>query len=298
MQRLALLDHLARAHLGNTPVQGQLQRRRTPRLRAQAIVLAWFSLGVLASGGIGFGAVIGLRAVADGKVPISWTAWLGAPAVASPAPSIEPAADHGWTTYHVAIERNPSAPGTSPGTHVPLPLQLSGSDDPAVEVLLGLPVGVRPSRGEMRGETTWLLKRADLDGLLLELDTVAPAAFDVRIVVLAPAGLTAASSVVHVLLVDVAPRKQAAGGRTDEPLQVAAQDKSDGPFTDVAKSPPARTGDKDVPPQRRVASAKADPGGARTWPEGAYGLGAMPREGERQTWWEMPPSWSPFQDRP
>jgi hypothetical protein len=54
---------------------------------------------------------------------------------------------------------------------------------------------------------------------------------------------------------------------------------------------------KVVQPRRadaRSAGAKSLPG-ARPWPEGASGLGAIPRDAEQQPRWSLPPpSWSPF----
>jgi hypothetical protein len=71
-----------------------------------------------------------------------------------------------------------------------------------------------------------------------------------------------------------------------------------------ARPPLARGDDKggSPPGKQRTVTAKADTTGARTWPGGALALGAVSREPERQSWWQMPPpGWSPFlvgQERP
>jgi hypothetical protein len=68
---------------------------------------------------------------------------------------------------------------------------------------------------------------------------------------------------------------------------------------DVGRKPPAGAVAKAVRPppgraEQKPAGARKAPD-ARTWPEGASGLGAVSREPERQLWWSMPPpDWVPF----
>jgi hypothetical protein len=91
MHRLDFMQHLAleaaaRAE-GRMPgalvVYRPLPPPRPPRLSAQAIVLTWFSLGVLTSGAIGAGTFLGLRAIADGGPLMTWAAWAKPPSAAS-----------------------------------------------------------------------------------------------------------------------------------------------------------------------------------------------------------------------
>jgi hypothetical protein len=304
MQRLDMMQHLA--HAANAQAKGQPNRKSRPRGArrcAHVIVLTWFSLGVIASGAMGAGAVVGLRTLAAVAPPV-----VGAPAVASWS---HPRAD--WDTVHVAIDR-------SRRERAPLVLQVSGADDGAFDVVMhGLPSGVRPSRGAPIGEGTWALKPADLDGLYLTLDGTVPDAFDVKIAVLTSPGIATAGSIVQVRLVEMAPATQAAvtvgmpAPLSPPPPPLAYAGMSDGPGADAARlaaastPAPARTagtrgGDKaGAQSVRRVGPVVASTG--KTWPEGAYGLGAIPREPEGNTsWWQMPPpSWSPFlvgQERP
>jgi hypothetical protein len=312
MQRLELMQHLALAAYGQPPPR-QMAQRGVSR-GARIVVLAWFSFGVLASGAMGAGAIVGLRTLAAGAPPV-----VGAPAVASWS---HPRAD--WDTVHLVIDR-------SQRTRVPLALQVTGMDDGAFDIVMhGLPAGVRPSRGAPIGEATWVLRPTDLDGLYLTLDSTVPDAFDAKIAVLTSPGVVTAGSIVQVRLVEMAPATHAAVtvGRAASPSSLAHVGMSDGPGADDAArtaptSTPApaprtvtpRSGDKagGQPTQRRtgpvVAGTAASSGrpvgsAGRTWPEGAYGLGAAPREPEQETsWWQQmpPPSWSPFlvgQERP
>jgi len=297
MQRLELMQHLARAANGQTSPQS---RPRGARRGAHVIVLAWFSFGVIASGAMGAGAIVGLRTFADGAPPA-----LGAPAVASWS---HPRAD--WDTVHVAIDRSQRA-------RAPLSLHVTGAGPGAFEIVMhGLPAGVRPSRGAPIGEATWVLRPTDLDGLYLTLDSTVPDTFDVKIAVLTSPGIATAGSIVQVRLVDVAPTPQAAVtvGAPASLSPLAHVGIPGGPGADTARSAPAsapasaraataRSGDKagGQTAQRRTGPAVASTG--RTMPEGAFGLGATPREPESSTsWWQMPPpTWSPFlvgQERP
>ena len=74
-------------------------------------------------------------------------------------------------------------------------------------VLRDVPAAARLSRGERRDESTWKVRAADLEDLHLTLNDGTPDAFDVRIDVLAPAGMAAASSVARVRLVGLAQRR-------------------------------------------------------------------------------------------
>jgi hypothetical protein len=309
MQRLEMMHHLALAANDQAPARRALPLR--PRRGAHLLVLAWFSFGVIASGAMGVGAIVGLRTL-GGAAP----AVVGAPAVASWS---HPRAD--WDTVHVAIDRSQRA-------RAPLALQVTGADDRAFDVVMhGLPAGVRPSRGAPVGEATWVLRPRDLDGLYLTLDSTVPDTFDVKVAVLTSPGIATAGSIVQVRLVEVAPATQAAVtvGPPASRAPLVHVGMSDGPGADAARlsapaSTPAparttaaRSGDKSAaqPVQRRTGPVVADAaassgqpvGTGRSWPEGAYGLGAATREPEQAvSWWQMPPpAWSPFlvgQERP
>ena len=97
--------------------------------------------------------------------------------------------------FDVVIERSTRA-------NAPFGLRLVGSRDTGMEVVLrDVPAAARLSRGERRDESTWKVRAADLEDLHLTLNDGTPDAFDVRIDVLAPAGVAAASSVARVRLV-------------------------------------------------------------------------------------------------
>jgi hypothetical protein len=162
-----------------------------------------------------------------------------------------------------------------------------------------------------------VIGRDDLGDLFLTLDASAPAAFDLKVGVSVPPGVAAAGSVVQVRLLGDAEVKAAAtgGAAGTPPASPALPSTSDGPVVDQAKPPPAsghaavaRTAGVRGGAQRRPAPAVADATGAgaqpaegRSWPEGASGLGAVPRS-PAPSWWQMPPpTWSPFlvgQERP
>jgi hypothetical protein len=304
MQRLDLLQRLARQATaqveGRTP--GALVVYRPPRppcpprLGTQVVVLAWFSLGVLASGAMGAGAFYGLRAVSEGGALMTWAAWAKPPSAASAPRPAGRWNDAQWEYAEVTIDRSEQA-------HARLPLQVTGADASPVEVTLqGLPAGVRPSHGEPRGQSTWVLRQPDLADLHLALDATAPQFFNVKVAVLAPAGVATVGSILHVRVVDAT-----------APAQAVASDGASAATVDSVKSAPAQAApaarasiapDSDraagTPARQRAAvggvTEVAPTSSARPWPEGASGLGAVARESERQVWWEMPPSWSPFQD--
>jgi hypothetical protein len=292
MQRLEMMQQLALAAPANDQTPPQQMRSRGASRGSQAVVLAWFSFGVIASSAMGAGAILGLRTLA-GAPPV-----VAAPAVASwshPQPD--------WDIVHVAIDRSQRA-------RAPLALQVVGADVDSFETVMhGLPPGVRPSRGAPIGAGTWVLKPTDLDGLYLTLDDDVPDAFDVKVAVLTSPGIATAGSIVQVRLVEMAPATQAAVtvGTPARPAPVAYAGMSDGPGADGAPAAPAaaartatgRGGDTAAGQSNHKRTKAAVAGAASTgatWPEGASGLGATAREPEPQTsWWQMPPpSWSPF----
>ncbi|MBO0764906.1 MAG: hypothetical protein J2P50_10010 [Hyphomicrobiaceae bacterium] len=307
MQRLELTQHLALAVQASRP-PGNLRGLRTPRIGVQVIVLAW-CLGVVSGGALGAATLVGVHALAGGEWPLAafgWTAWAKTPAAAVRSPS-EP----GWETVQVEIDR-------SGGPRAPLPLEVTGADGAGFEVVMqGLPPGVTPSRGVAVGPSTWVLARTDLDGLSLTLDDSAPTAFDFRIGVSLSPGMVAGGSIVEVRLIGGEQQQRPAppGGTREVPTSPVQPAKSDEPHVDQAKPPgvsgPAaeeRTAGLRRGAQRRAAPVLADGTGVggpsaegRWWPEGVFGLGAVPRS-PGSSWWQMPPpAWSPFlvgQERP
>jgi hypothetical protein len=187
-----------------------------------------------------------------------------------------------------------------------LPLEVTGADAGPVEVLLqGVPAGVRPSHGQPLGASDWVLTQPDLADLHLAIDDTAPKVFNVRVAVVAPAGVATVGSIVQVRVVD-----------TTAQTQDVATDGAHAATADRARSAPAQA---PAAAQASIAAGTDRVNGAsprrhsavpatgvtevapvtsgRPWPEGASGLGAVARESERQVWWEMPPpAWSPFQD--
>ncbi len=302
VQRLEMAQYSALAR------GGQVRQRQTPsrgaRRGAHVVVLAWFSLGVVASGAMGAGVIVGLRKLVAGPPLVA-----GAPAVAAWS---HPRAD--WDTVHVVIDRGQRS-------RAALPLQVTGAENGDFQVVMhGLPAGARPSRGAPIGEATWVLKPTDLDGLYLTLDDAVPETFDARIAVLTSPGIVTTGSVVQFRLVETNLSTQAAVtlgtpapsspparfGMSDAPV---AYDTRSGTASApvLPRTPPARNVDKAgvQPAHRRAGPAAASASGpsgqaastGATWPEGAYGLGATPRKPESATsWWQMPPpNWSPFQ---
>jgi hypothetical protein len=291
MQRLEHMQHLAL--VAKAQAAGQTPRQSPPRgarRGAHVVVLAWFSLGVIASGAMGAGAVVWLRTLAAGDPSA-----VVAPAVASWS---HPRAD--WDTVHVTLDRGQRM-------RAPLALQVTGANGGAFEVVMhGLPAGVRPSRGAPFGEGTWMLKPADLDGLYLTLDDTVADAFDVKIAVLTSTGIATAGSIVQVRLVEMAPATQAAVtvGVPVPPAppvhagmlagEAAAAKPGPAAAPALTRTATQSTGRLGAPAQRRTGPVVASTG--RTMPEGAYALGAIQREPEQQaSWWQMPPpTWSPF----
>jgi hypothetical protein len=291
---------------------GQVRLRQAPsrgaRRGAHVVVLAWFSLGVIASGAVGAGVIVGLRTLAAGA-PLA----AAAPAVAAWS---HPRAD--WDTVHVVIDRGQRS-------RVVLPLQVTGAENADFQVVMhGLPAGARPSRGAPIGEATWVLKPTDLDGLYLTLDDAVPETFDARIAVVTAPGIVTTGSLVQFRLVEMNPSRQAAVTLAAPPAPPArfgmsgasgGYDARSGTSSApvLPRTAPARNADKSggQPAHRRAGPASASASGpsgkvasiGATWPEGAYGLGATARKPESATsWWQMPPpNWSPFevgQERP
>jgi hypothetical protein len=216
MQRLEMMQQLALHAQAEAGAKAALPAlRRPPWRRAQVIVLAWFSVGVVASGAAGIGALLGLRALEARGTPLSFesvraslgatlaSAWAKMPPAAFKLRA-EASADGPWERLEVKIDaaRRASAP---------LGLRVTGGDGrPVYFVLDGLPAGVRPSRGAAVGPATWVVASADIEGLHLAFEEGAPDAFEVRIALLAPTGVAKSGNVVAVRLVDgAAPTKAA-----------------------------------------------------------------------------------------
>ena len=268
------------------------------RTGARLGTLLWFGLGALTSGAVGGVAFLGLQALAAGEMRIVDDTGVASAGLAE-APPATPKHEAQPDTFDIAVDRSERA-------RAPLGLHVTGTEDTNIEIMLqGIPAAARLSRGERRDALTWVVKRADLDGLYLTLGDTTPDAFDVRIDVLAPAGVATLGSVVRVRLVDSASQKQAT--TTED----RAHDKKMATETSVAKlaaapasSRTAGVGDEAKvarPAQPRAAPTVADASPRQTaprpWPEGASALGAVQRDSERQVWWNMPPPhWSPFQD--
>lgn len=289
----------------------------------------YFSAGLLGGGVVGAAALLALPLMTPGQsmffrieipaaisalahwVPDAPASRLGRPVV--PVVAREPQPD----AFDVVIDRGTRA-------HAPFALRLVGSEDTGMEVLLrDVPTTAVLSRGERRGLSTWALRAADLAELHLTLNDGTPDTFDVRIEVLAPAGIAAASSVARVRLVGVARVEQTASVPADvapavalapvaPPVPVVAAVSADTPSHSRSASVASRN---DAPKRERVARAAlpaattvveidrrppqqaAPQAEARHWPEGASGLGAIARESDRQVWWKLPmPPWSPFTD--
>lgn len=192
MQRLDMMWHLARQAQAKVQAKGRRAAttvRRGPRPGAQAVVLAWFSLGVLTSGAAGVGALMGLRALEAGGTPVTWRA-VGETLGAARRP------DRAWNRAEIAIDRSARA-------IAPLGLEVTGAGALPFEVILdGVPAGVRLSRGAPVAPSTWVVGRADLKGLHLILDDAAPETFELRIAVTAPTGVATRGSIVQVHLID------------------------------------------------------------------------------------------------
>ena len=288
---------------------------------------AYFGVGLLGGGVAGAAVLFGMQILALGQasplrlqIPAAITGFAHwAPEVATPRAGLSsPVAvrDPQPDAFDVVIERSTRA-------NAPFGLRLVGSRDAGMEVILrDVPAAARLSRGERRDQSTWKVRAADLEDLHLALDDGTPDAFDVRIDVLAPAGVTAASSVARVRLVGV-PRVEHAVTAPVEaaPAQAALVEPEAPAVTPVASADGphhARTVSttRHDAPGKREKIARVSPPAATTvieidrrpaqtatqtetrhWPEGASGLGAIARESDRQMWWTLPvPTWSPFID--
>ncbi len=228
MQRLEMMQQLALQATAPDGGKPQLPAvRRLPRWGAQVIVMAWFSVGVMASGAAGVGALFGLRALEARGTPLTWasvraslgtslaSAWAKMPPVAF-APRAQ--SDGPWERVEVKIDPARRA-------HAPLGLSVTGGDGrPVLFVLDGLPEGVRLSHGVAVGPNTWVVAGTDIGGLHLALGQGAPGAFEVKIALLAPTGVARSGSVVAVRLVDGAAPKRAAAETAGKggPVAVAA----------------------------------------------------------------------------
>jgi hypothetical protein len=273
MQRLALLAS------GQLPPAASAAQRDPRRKRGRVSTLVCFGIGALTSSVLGGVTLLGLRTLNAGEVRLHAAALPGQKA----APQI----------VDVAIARSERA-------HTALSLRLEGAGDADVEVVLrGVPPAALLSKGERRDAMTWVVSRADIDGLRLTLGEAGPDAFDIGIDVLAPSGAATEAGVVRVRVVDApAQHKRAAAGAAPAETSIAKLVPAVSP--DAGRTGPAEAGAKIArsPPQRHT---EAGPAGAkvlpetRHWPEGASGLGVVPRDSERQVWWSMPPpAWSPF----
>jgi hypothetical protein len=245
MQRLEMMQQLALQATASDGRKPQVPAvRRLPRPGAQVIVMAWFSLGVMASGAAGVGALSGLRALEARGTPLTWasvraslgttlaSAWANMPPVAF-APGSGAQSDGPWERVEVKIDPARRA-------HAPLGLSVTGGDGrPVLFVLDGVPEGVRPSHGVAVGPSTWVVGSADIGGLHLVLDQRAPGAFEVKIALLAPTGVARSGSVVAVHLVDGAALKRAAAESAGKggPVALAAAAK-DNSATEAAAGRP------------------------------------------------------------
>jgi hypothetical protein len=216
MQRLEMMQQLAQQATAHDGRKAQAHAARgLPRRGAQVIVMAWFSLGVMASGAAGIGALLGLRALEARGTPLTWagvraslgttlaSAWAMMPPVPF-APGPGPRSDGPWERLEVKVDAARRA-------YAPLGLSVAGGDGrPVLFVLDGLPEGVRLSHGVAVGPSTWVVGSADMGALHLVLDQRAPGAFEVKIALLAPTGIAKSGSVVAVRMVDGAGLKRAA----------------------------------------------------------------------------------------
>jgi hypothetical protein len=296
MQRLALLAN-GQLSPPASAAHGQ------PRRQGRVSTLICFGIGALTSSVLGGVTLLGLRTLNAGEARMHAAGGAGSATVAAvpPALSGQKAAPQ---IVDVAIERSERA-------HTALSLRLEGASDADIEVVLrGVPAAARLSKGERRDAMTWVVRRADLDGLHLTLGEAGPDAFDIGIDVLAPSGAATEAGVVRVRVVDAPAPKHAAAetARVPPPDRAGTGDahhkKAVPAETSIAKLVPAVAPDAGArakvtrPPPRRTDANPAGAGtapAARPWPEGASGLGAVPRDSERQVWWSMPPpAWSPF----
>jgi hypothetical protein len=311
-----LMQRLALAANGET-ASGSDDEEDDGRTGRHWNAAACFGLGVLASGAIGVVALLGLVQLAPDRLAVLDDLTRRAAVVLAPWPAISPppppAVREAAPAYafEVLVSRAERA-------SAPFGLRLTGADDAQVEVLLrNVPPTALLSRGERRDERTWAVKPSDLAALHLSLSDGTPDVFEMRIDIVAPADVAAASTVARVRLADdpgnarssPAPELAAAAASSgrpsvtatvvDRPSQArsaAAAGRSSAAREEKAARTPAPQRALAAPAET-VASGPQAPQQARHWPEGASGLGAVSRESERQVWWKMPPpSWSPFQE--
>ena len=166
-------------------------------------------------------------------------------------------------TFDVVIDRGARA-------SAPFGLRLVGTEDTGMEVLLrDVPVAALLSHGERRGLSTWAVKATDLEGLRLTLDDGTPDTFNVRIEVLAPAGVAAASSVARIRLVGLPAERPASAPLEAAPAEPPAA------ITPVAHvDPPVAT--------RTVVSARNEAARSREKVARACAAGCDDRRGDRQ----------------
>jgi len=316
MQRLALAT------------SAEASGSQSERVVYRSSIGAYFGVGLVGGGMAGAAVLLGLQVLVPGQasplrlqVPAAiaalahWVPEVATSRLGGTAPAVvresQPA-----DAFDVVIERSTRA-------NAPFGLRLVGSQDAGMEVLLrDVPAAARLSRGQRRDDSTWALRAIDLEDLHLTLNDGTPDAFDVRIDVLAPAGVAAASSVARVRIVglprvertvtapvDAAPveaalvepeaRAVTTVASTNGPLHVhtilASREDAPGKREKVARaSPPPATTVIEIDRRPAQTAAQAE---TRHWPEGASGLGAIARESDRQVWWKLPaPTWSPFID--
>jgi hypothetical protein len=313
MQRLALAG------------SAETSDSNSDRIVYRSSIGAYFGMGLVGGGMAGAAVLLGMQVLAPGQttplrlqVPAAitglahWVPEVATSRAGTPAPAVRELQP--VDAFDVVIERSARA-------NAPFGLRLVGSQDAGMEVVLrDVPAAARLSRGERRDESTWKVRAADLEDLHLTLNDGAPDAFDVRIDVLAPAGVAAASSVARVRLVGL-PRIERTATAPVEVAPVAAalvEPEAPAVTTIVSANTPSSahailaTRNDTHAKREKIARASlpaattvieidrhptqpAAQAEARHWPEGASGLGAVARESDRQVWWTLPaPTWSPF----
>ena len=311
MQRLALV--------AGGVLSGADEKTSPPQPPYQPSLLGYFGISLVSAGMAGGVALIALQIVAPGYVRIP-EQWRVSPAIAALAPwafgpsaalSTVAVADAQPDAFDMIIDRSERA-------SAPFGLRLVGAGDADFEIIVrDVPPSTVLSHGERRDEFTWSLKATDLRDLQLTMNDGTPDAFDVRIDVVGPADVAAASAIARVRLVDVPGKERmvsltsvnALADPVPPPASVASIDTPFQTHTTVSSRNRGVAGkEKTVraaPPQPAavVSTAAARPPQAaaqpedRHWPEGASALGAIPRESDRQMWWKLPAlTWSPFPD--
>ena len=219
---------------------------------------AYFGMGLVGGGAAGAVALLAFQ-LASGqisppsvRIPSAIAAlghWVSEPAAprfgkAAPVVVREPQPD----AFDVVIDRGARA-------SAPFGLRLVGTEDTGMEVLLrDVPAAALLSHGERRGLSTWAVKATDLEGLHLTLDDGTPDTFNVRIEVLAPAGVAAASSVARIRLVGLPAERPASAPLEAAPAEPPAA------ITPVAHVEPAGRN-----PDRRPPRATMPPGAGKKW---------------------------------